>query len=48
MAPFTYAELIWAMVVGLAVFGDIPDPWMVVGAATVAASGLYVLYRERA
>ena len=48
VAPFTYAELIWAMVVGLAVFGDIPDPWMVLGAATVAASGLYVLYRERA
>ena len=41
-------RLIWAMVVGLVVFGDIPDPWMVLGAATVAASGLYILYRERA
>ena len=48
VAPFMYAELIWAMVVGLIVFGDIPDPWMVAGAAIVVASGLYVLYRERA
>jgi drug/metabolite transporter (DMT)-like permease len=32
---------------GYAVFGDVPDRWTVVGAATVVASGLYLLYRER-
>ena len=48
VAPFTYVELIWAMVVGFAVFGDIPDPLMVLGAAIVAGSGLYILYQERA
>jgi drug/metabolite transporter (DMT)-like permease len=48
VAPFTYVELIWAMVIGFAVFGDIPDPLMVLGAAIVAGSGLYILYRERA
>ncbi len=48
VAPFTYAELIWAMLVGLIVFDDIPDPWMAFGAAIVVGSGLYVLYRERA
>ena len=36
------------MVVGFAVFGDIPDPLMVLGAAIIAGSGLYILYQERA
>ena len=47
VAPFTYVELIWAMVVGFALFGDVPDPWMVLGAAIVVGSSLYVLQRER-
>ena len=47
VAPFTYIELIWAMVVGFVLFDDIPDLWMIVGAAIVAGSGLYVLLRER-
>ena len=47
VAPFTYVELIWAMVVGFAVFGDVPDLWMVLGAAIVAGSGLFILYQER-
>ena len=47
VAPFTYVELIWAMVVGFLVFGDVPDPWMVAGSLVVVASGLYILRKER-
>jgi len=46
VAPFIYTELLWAMIVGYLVFQDLPDFWTLVGAAVVAASGLYVLLRE--
>ena len=47
LAPFGYIDLIWAALFGIAVFGDYPGPWTLVGAAVVASSGLYIFYRER-
>ena len=47
IAPLTYTELIWATLAGFAVFGDLPDVWTFVGAAIIAASGIYILHRER-
>jgi drug/metabolite transporter (DMT)-like permease len=47
LAPFSYCQLIWSVSLGYLWFGDFPDRWTFVGAALVAASGLYVLYRER-
>ncbi len=47
VAPFRYTALIWALLLGLVVFGEVPDAAMLVGAAIVVASGLYTLYRER-
>lgn len=47
LAPLGYVPLIWATMLGFAVFGDLPDLWTFVGAAIVTGSGLYVLYRER-
>ncbi|MGV6850393.1 MAG: DMT family transporter [Marinibacterium sp.] len=46
-APFRYTSLLVALVVGLVVFGDWPDPVTLTGAAVVVASGLFALYRER-
>ena len=46
LAPFTYAQVVFAIVWGLLVFGDIPSPWTLGGAGVVIASGLYVWYRE--
>jgi drug/metabolite transporter (DMT)-like permease len=48
VAPFAYTELIWATILGLAVFGDFPDTWTFVGAAIIAASGIYIIQREGA
>ena len=48
VAPFAYSELVWAMIFGFAVFNNIPNLWTLVGAGIIVASGLYVLYRERA
>jgi drug/metabolite transporter (DMT)-like permease len=47
LAPLTYAQLIWSSALGLIVFGTVPDRWVLVGAAIIAASGLYVVQLER-
>lgn len=47
VAPFRYTSLLWAVILGFAFFGDLPDGWTLVGAAIVVASGLYTLLRER-
>lgn len=48
VAPFRYTSLLWAIVLGLVVFGQFPDFWTLVGSAIVVASGIYTLLRERA
>ena len=47
VAPFRYSALLWAMLLGYLVFGDVPDAMMVTGASIIVASGLYAFYRER-
>ncbi|NQU57476.1 MAG: DMT family transporter [Rhodospirillales bacterium] len=46
LAPFTYAQVVAAIVWGLLIFGDIPSGWTICGALVVSGSGLYVWYRE--
>jgi len=38
--------MVWALVFGYALFGDFPSPIVLVGAAVVIASGVYIIYRE--
>jgi drug/metabolite transporter (DMT)-like permease len=47
VAPFRYTALLWAILLGYLVFGDVPDGPMIAGALIVVGSGLYTLYRER-
>lgn len=47
VAPFRYTSLIWAIALGLIVFGDMPDGWTLLGAAIVVGAGLFTLLRER-
>jgi drug/metabolite transporter (DMT)-like permease len=47
LAPFLYTQLIWVVILGYLVFGDLPDYWTLIGASVVIASGMYLLYRER-
>jgi drug/metabolite transporter (DMT)-like permease len=46
LAPFAYSQIVWALILGYLVFGDVPDVWMLLGGAVIVASGLYVFYRE--
>lgn len=47
VSPFRYTNLVWALLLGFAVFGDVPDWLTIAGAAIVAGTGLYTLHRER-
>jgi drug/metabolite transporter (DMT)-like permease len=47
LAPFSYAQLLWATVAGYLVFHALPDGWTWSGAAIIATSGLYTVHRER-
>lgn len=47
IAPFRYTGLIWALGLGWAVFGHWPEPLTLLGAAIVAAAGLFTFYRGR-
>jgi len=40
LQPFSYALLLWAIVFGLVVFGDLPDTFTFIGAAVVVAAGI--------
>jgi len=46
IAPFDYTQLVWASLLGLVVWGELPHPLTLVGAVVVAASGVYILHRE--
>jgi drug/metabolite transporter (DMT)-like permease len=47
VAPFQYAELIWAAAIGYVFWHEMPPANVWFGAAIVVASGLYVIWRER-
>lgn len=47
VAPFEYASVLVAIVVGYAVFAEVPHPATIIGAAIVVAAGLLILWRER-
>ena len=47
LAPLSYLQLIWSTTLGLILFGNFPDGWTLAGGAVIAASGLYVIHRER-
>ncbi len=46
-SPFRYTILIWAIILGYVVFGDVPDSWTIFGTAIIVATGMFTFYRER-
>jgi len=46
VAPFNYLSLVWAIILGFAVWGDVPTVSLVIGSGVVVASGLFLLWRE--
>ncbi len=46
VAPFRYTSLIWAIVLGVLVFGEFPDNLTLIGSAIVIGMGIFTYYRE--
>ena len=47
LAPFSYASIVWATLIGWVVFGTRPDQATMLGTSLLIAAGLYVWHRER-
>ncbi len=46
IAPFEYVSLLLTLIIGFAVFGDVPTMTMIVGAVIIVLSGIAVILRE--
>jgi len=47
VVPYQYSMIVWAMMFGLVVFGDVPSAATIAGAAIIICAGLYIFLRER-
>ena len=47
VTPFRYSRMVFALIIGLVVFAEVPDALTLVGVVIVIASGLFTLWRER-
>ncbi len=46
IAPFEYASMLLSIVIGLAVFGEVPTLWTLGGGAIIVAAGIFIILRE--
>jgi drug/metabolite transporter (DMT)-like permease len=47
VVPYQYSMIVWAVMFGYVVFGDVPSVATIVGAAIIIAAGLYIFIREQ-
>jgi drug/metabolite transporter (DMT)-like permease len=47
VVPYQYSMIVWAVMFGYFVFGDVPSIATIVGAAIIIGAGLYIFLRER-
>jgi drug/metabolite transporter (DMT)-like permease len=47
VVPYQYTMIVWAALLGYAVFGDVPEFLTLAGAAIIIAAGLYIFWREQ-
>ncbi|MGE0421966.1 MAG: DMT family transporter [Reyranellaceae bacterium] len=47
IGAFRYSGLVWAVIIGWAVWGHVPDPLTWSGMALLVGAGLYIVHRER-
>jgi drug/metabolite transporter (DMT)-like permease len=45
--PMDYTSLLWALLLGSWIFGEIPTPWIWIGAPIIITSGLVIVWREQ-
>lgn len=47
VVPYQYTTILWAVLFGYLVFSDVPDVFMLVGAAIIVGAGLFIFLREQ-
>ncbi|WEZ84559.1 DMT family transporter [Rhizobium sp. 32-5/1] len=47
LAPFEYSSLVWAFLLGFAIWGDIPGAQVFAGAALIISAGMIIIAGER-
>jgi drug/metabolite transporter (DMT)-like permease len=47
VTPFEYSRVVFAALIGLFFFAEVPSVWMVAGAALILLSGYYIAWRDR-
>jgi drug/metabolite transporter (DMT)-like permease len=47
VSPYQYTLIVWAVLLGYLVFGDVLEPWTLAGALVICAAGLALLLHER-
>ena len=47
VVPYQYSMIVWAVIFGFIVFGDVPSWATIVGATIIIGAGLYIFLRER-
>lgn len=47
VVPYQYTMIIWAVLFGYLVFGDVPELSTLIGAAIIIAAGFYIFLREQ-
>ena len=48
VVPYQYSFILWAMILGYLVFGDVPTMLLSVGAAIIVGAGMFIFWRENA
>jgi len=46
VVPFNYFSLVWAIILGFLVWGDVPSAALLAGSAIVVGSGMFLLWHE--
>ena len=47
VVPYQYSMIVWAVIFGFVVFGDVPSISTIIGAAIIIGAGFYIFLREQ-
>jgi drug/metabolite transporter (DMT)-like permease len=48
VVPYQYSFILWAMILGYFVFGDVPGALLILGAVIIVGAGIFLFWRENA
>jgi drug/metabolite transporter (DMT)-like permease len=45
--PYQYSLILWSVLLGWQMFGELPDAYTLTGAVIIVGAGLYLFWREQ-